>query len=159
MMDLTPVELLNLPQTKLAAVRLIIPRARIGEVMGPAIGAIFRTLGQQSVRASGSVLTHHFRIDPDVFDFEVAVPVDHTIVDDGEVRSSELPAWRVARTVYTGPYEGLAQAWQQFESQLDALRLKRAPNLVERYLRGPESELPPTEWMTELCHVLATDAG
>jgi hypothetical protein len=62
MMDLTPVELLDLPQTKLAAVRLIIPRARIGEVMGPAIGAIFRTLGQQSVRVpyshiiSGSIL-------------------------------------------------------------------------------------------------------
>lgn len=159
MMVLTPIELTELPEMQVAAVRLLIPRARIGEVMGPAIGAIFRTLAQQSVRAIGPVCTHHFRIDPLVFDFEVAVPVNAAITQDVDVQPSIIPAFRIARTIYSGPYEGLGAAWQQFESQLDSMHLIRRPNLIERYLRGPESELPPTEWMTELCHVLATDAG
>jgi effector-binding domain-containing protein len=158
MTNLTRVELSNFPRTQIASIRLVIPRARIGEVMGPAIGSIFRSISVQSIRASGPVLTHHFRIDPEVFDFEVAVPVDRVIADDGEVRASQISSCRVARAVYTGSYEGLAHAWQEFETRLDEMKLSREPNLFERYLRGPESELPPTEWMTELCHVLAWES-
>lgn len=43
---------------------------------------------------------------PDVFDFEIGVPVPAPIKAAGRVNSGRLPAAKVARTVFHGAYEG-----------------------------------------------------
>jgi effector-binding domain-containing protein len=48
------------------------------------------------------------------FDFEVGVKVAVPVKATGRLRSSELPAAMVARTIYSGPYEGLPSAWGEF---------------------------------------------
>jgi hypothetical protein len=58
-----------------AVIRLTIPRADIQRVMGPAIGEVMGAIAAQGVAPAGPVFSHHFRMDPDVLDFEVGVPV------------------------------------------------------------------------------------
>jgi effector-binding domain-containing protein len=133
-----------------AVIRLTIPRSEIQQVMGPAIGEVMAALGAQGVSPAGPVFTHHLRMDPATFDFEVGVPVASPVSPAGRVKPGELPAARVVRTVYRGPYEGLGPAWGEFEKWIEGEGLKPAPDLWERYVRGPESGPDPAAWRTEL---------
>ena len=68
----------------------------------------------------------------------------------GRVKAGHLPAATVARTVYHGPYEGLGDAWSEFEAWTAAEGLRAAPNLWECYVAGPESSPDPAKYRTEL---------
>lgn len=137
-----------------AVIHLTIPRSRIGEAMGPAIQELVRVAGAQGVGPAGPVFSHHFRVDPQVFDFEVGVPVSAPVREEGRVRAGVLPAARVVRTVYRGGYEGLAEAWGAFDAWVQREGHGVAGPLWERYLKGPESGSDATLWETELNFVL-----
>ena len=126
-----------------AVIRLTIPREEIKSVMGPAIGEVMSTVAAQGIQPAGPVFSHHFKMDPKVFDFEVGVPVKSPVKATGRVKPGELPAATVARTVYRGPYEGLGNAWGEFDSWITENKHEPAPNLWESYVTGPESGSDP----------------
>src|SRR5687768_14632768 len=94
-----------------AFIHLTVPRSEIRVVMGPAIGELMAAVAAQGITPTGPWFTHHLRMDPDIFDLEVSVPVSAPVTAAGRVQPGRLPAARVARTVYHGPYEGLGDAW------------------------------------------------
>ncbi|HEU4365434.1 MAG TPA: AraC family transcriptional regulator, partial [Candidatus Krumholzibacteria bacterium] len=67
----------------------------------------------------------------------------------------ELPAAKVVRTVYHGDYEGLGNAWGEFEKLIAAEGHKTAADLWECYVAGPETGPDPAKWRTELNRPLA----
>ena len=87
---------------------------------------------------------------PAIFDFEVGVPVTSPVTAVGRIQPGQLPASKVARTVYRGPYEGLGSAWSEFCQWITSQGLTAAPHLWECYVSGPESSADPTNWLTEL---------
>jgi effector-binding domain-containing protein len=89
-------------------------------------------------------------MDPDTFDFEVGVPVMEPVTAAGRVNASQLPAAKIARTVYHGSYEGLGSAWSEFIEWITTQGHKQAQNFWERYVSGPESNPDPAAWRTEL---------
>ena len=105
-------------------------------------------------QALGPLFSYHRRIDPKVFDFEVGVPVQNLVMPSGRVEPSALPAGKIARTVYQGPYEGLDAAWSEFDNQVTQAGHKMDGSLWERYLAGPESSDDAKEWKTELVRPL-----
>jgi effector-binding domain-containing protein len=133
-----------------AIIRLTIPREEIRNVMGPSIGELMSTIAAQGIRPVGPVFSHHLRMDPAIFDFEVGVVVERPVSPSGRVTAGGLPAARVARTVYHGPYEGLGAAWTEFSAWIAAAGHTAAANLWECYLRGPESGPDTATWRTEL---------
>jgi effector-binding domain-containing protein len=133
-----------------AVIRLTIARDEIRNVMGPGLREIFTALAEQGIEPAGPWFTHHLKMDPELFDFEICVPVATPVAPMGRVQSGQLPARRVARTVYIGPYEGLGDAWGDFETWIKANGHKSAADLWEIYVAGPESSPDPTEWRTEL---------
>jgi effector-binding domain-containing protein len=138
-----------------AVIRLNVPRSEIQKVMGPAIGELMSTLAVQGIAAAGPIFSHHFRMDPEVFDFEIGVAVATAVTPSGRVEGSHLPAIKVARTVYCGPHEGLGKAWGQFGTWIKEQGLKTQDNLWEFYVADPESSLNPDEARTELNRPLA----
>ncbi len=133
-----------------ARIRLTIPRDQIRHVMGPGIQELTAALGAQGVAPAGPWLTHHLRMDPGVFDFEICIPVAAPVVPVGRVGPGVLPGATVARTVYHGGYEGLGDAWQEFDAWIRANGHTHAPNLWEIYRVGPESGPDPAQWRTGL---------
>ncbi|HET6349131.1 MAG TPA: GyrI-like domain-containing protein [Candidatus Krumholzibacteria bacterium] len=138
-----------------AVVHITVPREKIREVMGPGYHELMSTLAAQGVKPAGPWFSHHFTIDPKVFDFEIGVPVDGPFEPRGRVRVGELPAATVARTVYRGGYEGLPGAWGEFEAWIKQEGLKPAASLWETYTRGPESGSDDSTWETELTRPLS----
>jgi effector-binding domain-containing protein len=133
-----------------AVIRLTIPRAEIRNVMGPGIAELMAAVAAQGMAPAGPVFSHHLRMDPATFDFEIGVPVTAPVSATGRVKAGRLPAATVARTVYHGPYEGLGPAWGEFGAWIVAEGHTPAPNLWECYVAGPESNPDPATWRTEL---------
>ncbi len=133
-----------------AIIRLKVPRSKIQEVMGPARSELMDAIADQEVTVTGPWFTHHLRMDPEVFDFEVCVPIAGEIVAVGRVKPSQLPATKVARTIYRGPYEGLGEAWGKFMEWIESNGHTPRDDLWECYLHGPEMNSDPTTWQTQL---------
>ncbi len=133
-----------------AIVRLTVPRSEIRNVMMPGLQEIHRVLDEQGVAQAGPWCTHHLRMDPEVFDFEICVPVAGTVRAKGRVQPGELPERTVARTVYHGDYEGLGSAWGELEQWVRESGHRPAQDLWEEYAVGPESSANPDDWRTQL---------
>ena len=133
----------------MACIRLTISRAEIRNVMGPGLLEVMAAVAAQGMTPAGPWFTHQLRMNPEVFDFEICVPVAAPIVAVGRVTPGELPARKVARTVYHGPYEGLADAWGEFDAWIAANGHTPAEDLWECYVAGPESSSDPANWRTE----------
>jgi len=138
-----------------AVIRLTIPRTEIRKVMGPGLKELMATLDAQGIVPGGRWFTHHLRMQPETFDFEIGVPVTKPVAATGRVTSGELPAVTVARTLYHGGYEGLPAAWPQLDAWIVAQGRKPAPSLWETYVTDPASTPDPATWLTELTRPLA----
>jgi effector-binding domain-containing protein len=132
-----------------AVIHLTVPRSEIQNVMGPGIGEVMAAVTAQGIAPAGPWFAHHFKMDPDTFDFEVGVPVNSPVVAVGRVKPGQLPAAKVARTVYHGPYEGLGAAWGKFEAWIATNGHTAAPDLWEVYLTDPSADPDPATWRTE----------
>ena len=133
-----------------AIIRFTIPRAEIRNVMGPGIGELMAAVAAQGMAPAGPWFSHHLRMDPDTFDFEIGVPVTAPVAAAGRMKPGQLPATTVARTVYHGDYEGLGAAWGEFVAWIAANGHTPAPDLWDCYVSGPESSPDPAQWRTEL---------
>jgi effector-binding domain-containing protein len=138
-----------------ARVHITCPRSEIRNVMGPGLAEVNAALAAQKIEPSGPWLTHHLRMDAKVFDFEICVPVKKAVKPTGRVKPGELPARKVARTVYHGGYEELGNAWGELMEWTEKAKLKLADDLWEVYASGPETGSDPSQWRTELNKPLA----
>jgi effector-binding domain-containing protein len=141
--------------TRAAIVHLTIPKAAIQKEMGPGIAEVRAALAAQNIKATGPWFTRHYKIDPDIWDFDIGVPVAKPVAATGRVTNGELPAVTVARTIYHGGYEGLADAWPRLDAWLAAEGRKGAGWLWEMYLVDPSVSSDPAAWQTELFRPLA----
>jgi effector-binding domain-containing protein len=133
-----------------AIIHLTIPRSEMMTKFGPAVGELMTTLAEQGLEPVGAVFAHHLTMTPDTFDFELGVKVYAPVKAAGRVKPGQLPAAKVARTVYSGPYEGLPSAWGEFDQWIETNGHEKAGNLWELYSVGPQSPPDPANWRTEL---------
>ena len=133
-----------------AAIHLTIPRNEIRSVMGPGLTEIMTAVTAQGLRPTGPWFTHHLRMDPATFDFEICVPVSAPITPVGRVVNRQLPALRIVRAVFQGSYEHLPEGWKEFDQWVAAHGHVPGPDLYECYTVGPESNPDAAAWRTEL---------
>lgn len=148
MLELT--EIVDLPEQAVAVLPLLVPRHDIRHAMVAGRAELKAALAQQGVEPVGPWVSHHLRLDRQVFDFEIALPIASPFTAQGRARAGSLPAIRAARGVYCGPYEGLANAWQAFDDWILAQGWIPGPGLREYYLTGPDSQAAPQDWRTQL---------
>jgi effector-binding domain-containing protein len=133
-----------------AVIHLTVPRGDMMRVFGPACGELMAALAAQGIKPEGAIFAHHLKMSADKFDFELGVRVSTPVNATGRVKPGELPSAKVARTVYSGPYEGLPAAWGEFTEWIKADGHNQGDDLWELYSVGPQSTPDPTGWRTEL---------
>jgi effector-binding domain-containing protein len=148
-------QILQTPAQHTAVIHFRIPRDEIQNVMGPGLGELTAAVAAQGITPTGPWFTHHLKMEPDSWDFEISLPVGTPIMASGRVQSGERPAMKVARTIYHGPYEGLGDAWCEFMDWIEANGHTPAADLYECYLSGPQSSPDPANWRTEFTRPLA----
>jgi effector-binding domain-containing protein len=138
----------------IATLHFTIPRSEIQNVMGPGLQELMAAVAAQGLTPTGPWFTHHHQMEPDIFDFDIGLPLAKPFKATDRVKSGQWPAARMARTVYRGSYEGLGPAWGEFMEWIETAGHQSAPDLWERYLTGPESSPDPEKWSTELSRPL-----
>ena len=133
-----------------AVIHLTIARSEMMKTFGPAVVELMAELKKQNVQPIGAIFAHHLKMSPERFDFELGIQVAAPVKAAGRVKPSELPAAKVARTIYSGPYEGLPSAWGEFTKWLEANGHDQGSTLWEVYSAGPQSSPDPATWRTEL---------
>lgn len=133
-----------------AAIPLVIPGRDMPKYMDPAIQEIIKTLNGQGLQIAGPMFSYHHRRPSDTFDFEIGFPVSKAIKEEGRVINSKLPAVKVVRSVYTGPYEGLAQAWPALQKWVRENGHGENGKFWEAYLTNPDEVKDPKDYKTEL---------
>ena len=143
-----------IPAQLVAKIHLTIPRSEIRSMMGPGISEAMAAVSGQGIGPTGPWFTHHLKLQPATFDFEICVPVSAPVAAVGRVVPGEIPAITAAHTVYKGPYEGLATAWREFHEWIGAQGHVTRQDLLEYYLAGPDSSPDAARWRTELIQPL-----
>ena len=143
-------QVVETPAQLLATIHVETPRSNVQQVMGPGISEAMTAVREQGIGPAGPWLAHHLKMTPEVFDFDICVPVSAPVTAVGRVKPWQRPALKVVRTVYHGPYEGLGGAWHEFAGWIEAQGHKTADDLYECYVVGPESSPSPSNWRTEL---------
>jgi effector-binding domain-containing protein len=131
-----------------AAIRVSATWQEMREIMGPTRQEVYDAVAAQGLDPAGPWFTHHFRVPTDSFDFEICVPVPRPILASGRVYPAVWKAMRLARTVYTGDFQGLGDAWGNFIEWIARRDLKASGELWERYVSQSESD--PGSCHTEL---------
>lgn len=151
-----PPHIVETKETVAAVIHLRVPRAELPKNVPAAIDELLKAIAAQGLAPEGPLFMHHLTMSTESFDVEVGFPVARSIAPVGRVRAGKLPAAKVARTVYQGPYEGLYGAWDAFGKRLesdgviDRSRFKRTETLWESYLVGPGTTSDQSQWRTEL---------
>lgn len=145
-----PPQIVHSQAQQTAAIHFTIPRAQMPEVMGAAINELLAAIAAQQAVPAGAMYTYHRRPPGEDFDFEVGFPVSKPIAPAGRVQPGNLPAARVARTIYHGGYEGLGGGWSEFMDWIARNGHQPGDTLWERYTSGPESGADAAAWQTEL---------
>ena len=97
---------------KAAVIHLTIPRNKIQEEMGPGHNELMSTLKAQGISPAGPWFSHHLRMDPAVFDFEIGVPVTKDVKPTGRVKEV-LEVTRLVSCIPT--FEDEAKALASFK--------------------------------------------
>lgn len=152
---ITDPQIVDSPEVATAAIRLLIPSNEIAEHMDDAVMELVEAILDQDVEFAGPMVALHFRRPTTTFDCELAFPIASPIDEVGRVVNSRLPSVKVVRTVYQGPYEGLAAAWGDLQAWMAANAVVGTEMFMERYLTNPDVVEDPAQYQTELNWVIA----
>ncbi len=147
---ITTPQLITTREIPTAVIPLKIPCQDMGKHMDPAIQEVIKAITGQGIAIAGPMFSYHKRRPSDSFDFEVGFPVGNTIKEAGRVVNSKLPAVKVVRSVYQGPYEQLGKAWGTLEQWVRGKQLNETGRFWESYLNNPTEVKDPKDYLTEL---------
>lgn len=147
---ITTPEVVTTKELITAVIPLVIPGRDMPKYMDPAIQEVIKAITGQGSNIAGTMFSYHHRRPSDTFDFEIGFPVSKAIKPEGRVINSKLPAVKVVRSVYQGPYEGLAQAWPALQKWVRENGHGETGKFWESYLNNPDEVKSPSECRTEL---------
>ena len=151
---ITPPAILISEEQTTAVIHLVVPGKDMPKYMDPAIQEVLKVMADQGLAPAGPMFSYHHRRPSDTFDFELGFPVARVIQPTGRVVNGTLPAEKVVRAVYQGPYEALGSAWGELQAWVLDRKIAGTGRFWERYLNNPDEVNGPDEYRTELNWVL-----
>lgn len=138
-----------------AVIPLVVTRDDMQREIGVAVAELMQLLRDEGLTPAGPVYSLYRKYPDAHFEFEVGVVLAQRFAREvGRVKPGTLPGGRVLRTVFTGPYDRLDEAWTELEAWTKDNGTQMEERFWECYLRGPETGQPSSEWQAELNWVI-----
>ncbi|WP_299099445.1 SRPBCC family protein [uncultured Winogradskyella sp.] len=120
--------------------------------MLPKVGAYAMT---HNVTMAGPpfILYHKWDEANDAVIFSCCIPTNSKVVTtEDDILTGQLDSFRAVKTVLTGNYSNLREAWETTMKYISAndLVMVEGGAMLETYLNDPMSELNPAKWVTEI---------
>ena len=124
--------------------------AAIAGALGECLPAVASHAAQNGIAMVGPPFTRYVSFGPGLVSLEAGIPVAAGAQGNDEIQAGELPGGTVARTIHTGPYDGLGDAHAEVEKWIAAQGLEVGGAPWEVYLTDPGEVPDPAEWKTEV---------
>ena len=117
--------------------------------LGRAYGAIGQYMAQLGEQPAGAPYAAYFTFDMENMDIEIGFPVGGSLPGEGEIQSGEIPAGKIARCLYTGPYNKIEPAYNALTAYVEEQGHETTGVAYEFYLNDP-GEVAPEELLTQI---------
>jgi effector-binding domain-containing protein len=117
--------------------------------LGKAYGAIGQYMGELGEQPAGAPYAAYFTFTMESMDIEIGFPVGGSLPGKGEIQSGEIPAGKIAQTMYTGPYNKIEPAYNALTAFVEQQGYEATGVAYEFYLNDP-GEVAPEELLTQI---------
>ncbi len=117
--------------------------------LGKAYGAIGQYMGELGEQPAGAPYAAYFTFSMESMDIEIGFPVGGSLPGIGEIQSGEIPAGKIAQTIYTGPYNKIEPAYNALTAFVEQQGYEATGVAYEFYLNDP-GEVAPDELLTQI---------
>lgn len=111
-------------------------------------GQVAAYLGRHGISPTGHPFARYHVRGDGRFDVEAGFPVTAPIAGDASVVPSTLPGGQLAAVWYTGPYDGLGEAYEALSGWIEAQDGTLDGDPWEVYYEPPSGD--PVNWRTEV---------
>ena len=115
-----------------------------------AFATVMDAVQSAGLEVTGAPFGHYPRPPGETVEVNAGIPVAEAFTATGEVRALELPGGPAAVTMHVGPYDTLAQTYQELMGWLTTEGRTPAGPMWEHYLSDPTVEPDPSKWRTEI---------
>lgn len=122
---------------------------RLSEILGPAWGKVLSRAGSASAQPSSPPFVAYHNMDMQDLDLEIGFTFDRHVEGDGDVEAREIPAGKAVEAVHVGPYDRVAETYEELGRWLESNGYVPAGPAYEYYLNDP-AEVPPDELRTRV---------
>ena len=145
------IELKELPSQPVLGKRFRSSIAKIQEDIGAGYGALFAYLEEVGEYPSGPPFALYYGpdFDPEDFEMELCVPVNHVLESRGDIVSREVPGGLAAVTVHKGPYGEMEPVYGELDAWIKENGYGYAGPAREVYLNDP-SHAAEADLLTEI---------
>jgi effector-binding domain-containing protein len=132
----------NQPVQRTLVIRTKASAQELPAALGKAFGAIAAYLAELGERPGGPPFTAYHDRDTQCLDVEIGFPVARELPGRGEILSGSIPAGRVASCIYTGPYGGMAPAYEALAEWMEENGYEARGIAYEIYWSDPAKTRP-----------------
>jgi effector-binding domain-containing protein len=132
------------------AIRHEVPADMLAPFIGGALQELYEFAGAAGIDPEGPPSARYHAVQPDVIDVEVCLPVAPGTIGVGRIREGVIPAAEVATLEFVGPYDGIGAAHGALARWAEEHGHAVAGPPLERYLVGPDVDVPPAEYRTQV---------
>jgi effector-binding domain-containing protein len=144
------IERVELPEVTLAAVRRTVPMSELSGFYDKAYGQVAQALGAAGVTPGGPAYGWYADMPTDTVDVAAGFPVPDGSGPFEGVETIVLPASTAVVGTYTGPYDGLPDAWSELGAWVDQHAVAGRGDFWEEYVTDPSPDGDPAANVTRL---------
>lgn len=142
------VEFKEITQRPVIGIRRRIPKSEIGKFIPEVFGKVGAFLNSRGMEMIGPPVAIYYEVTENEMDVAAAGPVAEITATADDIIELELSGGKIASAIYTGPYEGIPAAWDEFMSEIVRQGKEPVEPCWEEYLTDPSSEPDSSKWQT-----------
>ena len=142
------IEIKQVEKRPVVGIRRRIEKSDVGDFIREAFSTVGPFFNSKGMKITGPPVAIYYEVTEDKMDIAAGAPVTKVTASSGEITELELKAGRVATAVYTGPYEGLPSAWDEFMTQIASRSETVVEPCWEEYTTDPSNEPDSSKWQT-----------
>ncbi len=129
-------------------IRKTIANTDIGDFIKSTFESVGPFFASKGMEMTGPPVAMYFETTETTVDIAAGAPVTSVTATTEEITELELPGGRIASAIYTGSYEGIPSAWDEFMKQIAAQGESPVEPCWEEYLTDPSQEPDSSKWQT-----------
>jgi effector-binding domain-containing protein len=145
-----PIETRELDEVDTAVEMATLSVAEIGPFVGRAYRDVASYLDRKGAGPAGMPFARYHRVSDEQFEVEAGFPASTPVSGEGDIEPSDLPAGPAAVTLYVGPYDEMAPAYDALTTWIVEHGGEPHGDPWEIYFDDPATQPDPAQWRTEI---------